>query len=61
VSLPKRSKVKSNRNPTEAKVEDIRLLGCIHRVNLDAMWSRETQTVKKNFRLAVKAIDIAIA
>jgi hypothetical protein len=50
-----------SRNPIETKVEDIRLLRCIRRANLDAMWSRETQTVTKNYRLAVRAIDIATA
>jgi hypothetical protein len=47
------------RNPIRDKVEDIRLLRCIRRANLDAMWSREPQTVIKNFSLAVRAIDIS--
>jgi len=31
------------RNPIHNKVEDMRLLRCIRRANLDAMWSRESQ------------------
>ena len=36
------------RNPVEGKVEDELLLGCIRRINLDALWSSTTLTVKAN-------------
>ena len=49
------------RNPIHNKVEDMRLLRCIRRANLDATWSRESQTVTKIFYLALRAIDISKA
>ena len=49
----------NKRDPLESKAEDVRLLRCIRRANLDAMWSREPSTVAGNLRLAIRAVEIA--
>ena len=51
----------NKRDPLEDKVEDIRLMRCIRRANLDAMWCRESNTVSGNLRLATRAVEIANA
>jgi hypothetical protein len=40
------------RNPTNASLQDEMLLCCIRRINLDAVWGRETSTVAATLRSA---------
>lgn len=42
------------RNPVFSSTEDSRSLELIRRANLDALWSRETTTVAKNLREAIR-------
>jgi hypothetical protein len=49
------------RDPIDYKSEDIKLLRCIRRANLDSLWDKETQTVSKNFNQAIRAQDIALS
>lgn len=51
----------NKRDPIEHKPEDIRLMRCIRRANLDAFWSKEPLTVSKNLSLANKALSISQA
>ena len=41
------------------KMEDLRLLMCIHRANLNAMWAQEPTTVKKKLEEAKQARHMA--
>ena len=47
------------RNPEEDTAEDRLLLGCIRRVNSDAMWIRSTLTVKGNASWLKVGLDIS--
>lgn len=49
----------NKRDPLDDKVEDVRLMRCIRRANLDAIWSRESNTVLGNLRLAGRAVELA--
>ncbi len=45
--------------PISSKSEDIKLLWCIRRANLDALLNKEPNTVSKNFSQATQATGIA--
>lgn len=49
------------RDPWEFDPDDMEILEYIRRANLDAFWSRETSTVKANFRLLIKAENCNLA
>lgn len=48
-----------SRLPIDNLASDIRLLKCIRRANLDAFWSREPTTVKRNLDEAKRSLSIA--
>src|SRR5210317_318585 len=43
------------RNPDDANSRDFEILEYIRRANLDAMWARESTTVKQNLRVLLRA------
>ena len=46
------------RNPQSSLKEDELLMGVIRRINLDAMWSRSSSTVKENTRRIKQTIQL---
>jgi hypothetical protein len=48
----------NRRGPIEYKSEDMMLLRCIRRANLDAFWAKEPKIVSKNLGQARRAVDI---
>jgi hypothetical protein len=48
-------------DPLLTKSEDIKLLKCIQRAKLDALWDKEPSTVGKHFNQATQAITLALS
>jgi hypothetical protein len=50
-----------SRDPVERLAQDVRLLKCIRRANLDAFWSREPTTISNNLTVCRQGLSISAA